>query len=240
MVYIKIKDNNNTIISVESLANPNFVCWQERNGITVSCSQVRAQGVVSQTGDCIYQLDGKEPLPTSRTKEGVRAVIIAEADYDELVLQLGNPEIVSPQEPSYDETNLNEVKANKIKSMNVACQNIIFQGIDVLLSDEGVHHFSLTEYDQLNLFKLETIARSGEVEVLPYHEDDELCKFYPAADIIAIADAATNYITYHTTYFNSLKQYIKSMTSIEDVTEIMYGVEIPEDYQSDVWKELNK
>lgn len=47
-----------------------------------------------------------------------------------------------------------------------------------------------------------------------------------------------NYITFHTTYFNSLRDYIKSLTDIEDVMAIEYGVEIPVEYQSEVLKIL--
>ena len=56
----------------------------------------------------------------------------------------------------------------------------------------------------------------------------------------SIANAATNYITYHTTYFNSLKAYIKSLRSINTISKVRYGMDIPERYQSDVWKEINK
>ena len=48
---------------------------------------------------------------------------------------------------------------------------MLFKNMKVVFS----HHFSLTEYDQVNLFKLETLAHSGE-EILPYHEDDKPCR----------------------------------------------------------------
>lgn len=160
-------------------------------------------------------------------------------EHDEEIEPYPEPEPSPEPEPEPEDITVAYAKKLKLKDMSNTCNNIIFAGIDVVLSDEETHHFSLTEYDQLNLFKLETLARSGQ-EVLPYHEDGELCKFYPAADIITIANAATQYITYHTTYFNSLKAYINSLRSLNTISKVTYGMDIPEKYQSDVWKEINK
>lgn len=160
-------------------------------------------------------------------------------EHDEEIEPYPEPEPSPEPEPEPEDITVAYAKKLKLKDMSNTCNNIIFAGIDVVLSDEETHHFSLTEYDQLNLFKLETLARSGQ-EVLPYHEDGELCKFYPAADIITIANAATQYITYHTTYFNSLKAYINSLRSLNTISRVTYGMDIPEKYQSDVWKEINK
>lgn len=160
-------------------------------------------------------------------------------EHDEEIEPYPEPEPSPEPEPEPEDITVAYAKKLKLKDMSNTCNNIIFSGIDVVLSDEETHHFSLTEYDQLNLFKLETLARSGQ-EVLPYHEDGELCKFYPAVDIIAIANAATQYITYHTTYFNSLKAYINSLRSLNTISRVTYGMDIPEKYQSDVWKEINK
>lgn len=160
-------------------------------------------------------------------------------EHDEEIEPYPEPEPSPEPEPEPEDITVAYAKKLKLKDMSNTCNNIIFAGIDVVLSDEETHHFSLTEYDQLNLFKLETLARSGQ-EALPYHEDGELCKFYPAVDIIAIANAAAQYITYHTTYFNSLKAYINSLRSLNTISKVTYGMDIPEKYQSDVWKEINK
>lgn len=157
---------------------------------------------------------------------------------DEEIDPTPEPEPEPTPEPEPEDITVDYAKTLKIKEMNQTCQNTIFTGIDVVLSDGESHHFSLTEYDQVNLFKLETLAHSG-AETLPYHEDDKPCKFFPAEDIITIANAATNYVTYHTTYTNSLKSYIKSLRSLNTISRVYYGIEIPEKYQSEVWKAIN-
>lgn len=68
--------------------------------------------------------------------------------------------------------------------------------------------------------------------------DGELCKFYSPEDIIKISTGATNFKTYQVSYFNSLKAYIESMNDIESISAITFGVQIPDEYMSDVLKSL--
>ena len=74
--------------------------------------------------------------------------------------------------------------------------------------------------------------------MLPWHSDGELCVFFPAEDILRIYTELEKLQTYHTTYFNSLKYYIGSMNTIEEVNQVWYGMNIPEEYQSEVLKYL--
>lgn len=78
---------------------------------------------------------------------------------------------------------------------------------------------------------------AGETSI-PYHADGELCKFYSTDDITTISTGATNFKTYHVSYFNSLKSYIESLDDIETISAITYGSEIPSEYMSDVLKVL--
>lgn len=45
-------------------------------------------------------------------------------------------------------------------------------------------------------------------------------------------------VSYHESYFNSLKAYINSLDKIETVGGIEYGVDIPDDYQTEVLRTL--
>ena len=81
------------------------------------------------------------------------------------------------------------------------------------------------------------MVASGETNI-PYHADGELCKFYSPEDIMKITEGATNFKTYQVSYFNSLKAYIESMSDIESISAITYGVQIPDEYMSDVLKSL--
>jgi len=122
--------------------------------------------------------------------------------------------------------------------MSYTCNKIIERGFDIELQGE-THHFSLTVQDQLNLITLSSMAAQG-IQQIPYHADGELCKFYSPEEINAIVNTATMFKTYHTTYYNGLKAYINSLDNIEDISEITYGIDLPEEYQTDVWKEINQ
>ena len=130
------------------------------------------------------------------------------------------------------------VKSSKIKEISTSCQQIISGGFDVVLGDGETHHFSLTVEDQLNLITLSTMIGAGE-QAIPYHEDGKICVFYTAEDATRILTAATEFKTYHITYFNSLKYYINSLTDIPTISNISYGIQIPQQYQSLVLKNLN-
>jgi len=74
--------------------------------------------------------------------------------------------------------------------------------------------------------------------MIPYHADGEECEFYAAEEINEIVEAANAFKIYHTTYHNALKGYINSLETIEDIAAVEYGIEIPEEYKTDVLKAL--
>ena len=147
-------------------------------------------------------------------------------------------EVIEEEIVTEPDVTIEFVKTSKIAEMNNKCNKTIIAGFDAVLSDGKVYHFSLTTQDQLNLITLSTMLESGETAI-PYHADGELCRFYSAADIKTILETATQFKTYHVSYFNSLKSYILSLDKIESVRAIVYGISIPPEYQSDVLKVLS-
>lgn len=128
-------------------------------------------------------------------------------------------------------------KEMKIAEMSFACNTTIEKGFDIMLSDGVSEHFSMRTHDQINLITLQSMVASGET-MIPYHADGELCKYYSVADITAIMNEATSHKTFHITYYNSLKSYIDTLTDIDAISAVQYGMEIPEEYQSDILKGL--
>ena len=135
------------------------------------------------------------------------------------------------------QTDTQTPNADKIAAMSAACNAAITAGVDVELSDGNTYHYSLTLEDQLNMMNLQAMVASG-AESVPYHADGEECRYYSAADFAAIAEAATAWKLYHESYFNSLRSYIQSMTTVEEIEAVTYGMEIPAEYQTDVLKNL--
>lgn len=140
---------------------------------------------------------------------------------------------VLPSEP-YIPT-LAELQAAKKAVISADCEKIIYKGVDVVLESGETEHFSLTEHDQLNLFGKQAQLVSG-AEQLEYHADGRPCRYYSAADMQSIIAAAMFHVSYHTTYCNSLNMWIEGCETAEQVQQIFYGADVPEEYQSEVLK----
>ena len=135
-------------------------------------------------------------------------------------------------EISEDTTSIDFIRASKIKEMSYQCNKTIENGFDIEMED-GTYHYSYALEDQLNLMNLSAAIARGE-EQLSYHADGELCRFYTAAEINEIISTGNAWKTYHTTYFNALKAYINSLETIEEISAITYGIELPEEFKTDV------
>lgn len=201
----------------------------------------------------IVQITGDFPIKTSGfilSREGIEEVLGNYSDYTTVYreidggVQFSNdgstwvePEPPTPPEP-YIPT-LEEVKEQKVAEMNNIQQTIIQNGIDVTLSDGTTEHFSLTDRDQTSLMGLQTQVAQG-VEQIPWHTADqsEHCKYYSNTDMYLIVTEAMKFVTFHVTWFRDLRIYINSLETKEEVEAITYDTPIPEEYQSEVLKDL--
>ena len=141
------------------------------------------------------------------------------------------PEPIPEPEP-YEPT-LDELKQRKINEVSSICRETIYAGVDVELPTGSTEHFSLKEEDQINLFGKQAQITAG-VTQLEYHQDGHPCRYYTVEEMTTIITAAMQFVSYHTTYCNSLYTWINAVTNKEDLQEITYGVSIPIEYQSEV------
>lgn len=126
------------------------------------------------------------------------------------------------------EPTLDEIRAAKLEELSAACAAAITAGCDVSLADGSTGHISLTAEDQINLSTATQAVGQGAAGY-PYHLDGELCAIFPAADILAMAQAATAHKLSHTTYYNHLAAWVRRCETAEELAGITYGVELPED-----------
>ena len=103
------------------------------------------------------------------------------------------------------------------------------------LADGSTEHFALTEHDQLNLFGKQVQLASGLAQ-LEYHSDGQPCRYYSAADMQTIITTAMWHVSYHTTYCNALNMWVAGVETADDLQQIFYGADVPEQYQSEVLK----
>lgn len=132
---------------------------------------------------------------------------------------------------------MEELKNQKVAIMSAVCNQVITYGVDVELTDGTTKHFGLSLEDQVNLMNLQAMIASG-AESVPYHADGEECLYYSAADFALIVQAATSWKLYQESYFNSMREYIRTMETAEEIEAVTYGIEIPVEYQTAVLKDL--
>lgn len=140
-----------------------------------------------------------------------------------------------PDGSNADHLSPDRFKAEKRAEISSACERSIYNGIDVELSG-GSEHFSLTEKDQLNLFGKQAQLATGATR-LEYHQDGMPCKYYSAEDMRTIIESAMFFVSFQTTYCNSMFMWLEACTKASEMADIVYGCEIPEEYQSDVLKD---
>ena len=144
-----------------------------------------------------------------------------------------DPEPVTPPEP-YEPT-LAELQAAKKQEISQACEQAIYSGVSVTLANGSSERFALTEHDQLNLFGKQVQLAAG-AEQLEYHSDGQPCRYYGAADMQAIITTAMWHVSYHTTYCNALNMWVAGTETADDLQQIFYGADVPEQFQSEVLK----
>lgn len=123
------------------------------------------------------------------------------------------------------DSTLDEEKQRKIIEMMSYSQTTITNGIDY-----NNKHYRLNTADQINLTTLGSLASQG--KAVPYHADGEICSIYAAEEMMGLIQAASQFIIYHTTYFNLLKHQILSLETIDEVRSVYYGIELKDDYKA--------
>lgn len=120
-------------------------------------------------------------------------------------------------------------RTTKLAELSAAGNAAIVAGVGVALPSTGeAEHFSLQETDQINLSTALTAVDQGATGY-PYHADGQLCRQYPAADILAISHAAIQHKLNHTTYCNHLLVWARRAETVEELAGITYGATLPED-----------
>lgn len=245
MKYYKIIQDKTFIGAV---ASDNFIKYQPALQCFLRSDEIAGEYV---DFNCILYRD-TWMKPITEQREFIQASIIAisEEEYNVYMEAMQNNEVIEDEtedeEPTpitpdvnpNDEASLRFIKESKINEMSYRCRQTIEEGFDLQLTDGQTHHFSLTTQDQLNLMALSTMINTQ--EMLPYHADNEQQKFYSVVEIKQIIDSANTHKNYHTTYYNTLKAYINSLDNIDVIAAITYGIQVPEEFQGEVWQVMVK
>lgn len=122
-----------------------------------------------------------------------------------------------------------DYQIQKTASMSEICSYMIINGIDF-----NGEHYSLTPTDQINLSRLGAEARSDNPPTLIYHADGKDCRVYSQEEMISLVTKANAWISYNTTYYNLLKQYINSCNTVDSILRIDYFTPLPSPYAEEL------
>ena len=145
MKHIKIlsKVDNTTVIGAERLENTIYVKYQERNNCIVICSEKEAQGIMTADEKHICQLDNK-PLMESNEIDFV-ASFISEAEYDELILNLDDPQEEPPEESTEEEKS--DYMTAAVMRQRIIDLEQRLQGGAMSVNDDATQNFMATLAD---------------------------------------------------------------------------------------------
>lgn len=128
------------------------------------------------------------------------------------------------------------IRDAKLAEISGACNAAILDGFDIELGGE-TEHFNLSIEDQSNIANLFRVVELGG-NAFPYQADGGKCRIYTAQEIAQIYIMAQSTITSQTTYHNSLKAYVQSLTSAEKISAVVYGMTLPKKYRDEMNEKL--
>ena len=134
------------------------------------------------------------------------------------------------------DNSLSVVRSAKLLEISKACNTVIVSGVDVQIGDR-TDHFNLALEDQSNINNLFRVVELGGT-AFPYQADDGTCPVYSAMEIAQIYIAAQTLITTQTSYHNALKAYVLSLKDEDTISAVVYGMDLPEPYASELTGKL--
>ena len=200
---------------IDVVRNPSFIKFLSSGHIAIT-DKLSAQGIVGSDSKTLYSF---EPI-TCHDTIVVTIESITKDEFNRLCSLLNSEHRISVGERA-----LVDAKESVIESLSIICKEKITSGFSVKLLDGNTYNFRLTAEDQLNLLNLENQLNAGENAFI-YHATDLPCKVFSRDDMLKIICAYRKHILYHTTYFNTSKQYVNSLTDLEAVKSFTYGTDI--------------
>ena len=208
----------------------------EFSWISANVVQVMGDMPVKDKGFTLSREESDDGWDYSKFKTVYRLIEGGVQFSDDGSVYVAPPEPEPVPEPEPYVLTLEEAKSMKKQEVGMACEQTVYAGVDVDFPD-GTEHFSLTDKDQINLFGKQGQMAAG-AERFEYHQDGHPCRYYTKEEMQMIVETAFGFVTYHTTYCNALNIWIAAAESVEAVNEIVYGCEIPEEYQSEVLRDI--
>ena len=200
---------------IDVVRNPSFLKFLPSGHIAIT-DKSSAQGIAGSDATTVYSFAPRD----DKNVPVVTLEKITAKEFNRLQSLLN-----SEQKIGVSACDLMKAKETKIKVLSDICKVKIIDGFTVSLADYKNYNFRLTAEDQLNLLSLENQLNAG-AETFIYHATGQPCQVFTRNDMKKIINAYRKHVLYHTTYFNSAKQYLNSLDSIDKVETFTYGTDI--------------
>lgn len=138
---------------------------------------------------------------------------------------------------------IDELKELRIEQISKLGEADIFAGDNVTFDDGTTKAYTFEIEDQNNLQTyLSLISQIPDKSkiAIPYHAVGEICQNYSAKQIVQIYFTLQTKLLSVYTYVNMLRLYINSLTDINDVKEVSYGAELPQEYAEQMSALINQ
>ena len=112
MVFIKIKNSEGTVISVEAVSDESWAMYQQKNDLIIRCPQQEAEGIYNFNGSKVYQLADRNEIHGEDVVPGLTAAVIPEWEYDNLLNEIEAPAVEELEELAGNETPEEKVFSN--------------------------------------------------------------------------------------------------------------------------------
>lgn len=202
---------NNKVIDV--VKYPQFLKFLASGHIAIT-DKTSADGIASSDQRTVYSLQPHTKYQT---------VTIEKIDLNEL--ERLQSLLGSGQEVIADTSVLDKARRSTLQRLSNQCKANISAGFSLTLSNGEPYSFKLTAEDQLNLMSIEGQLNTG-AETVIYHATNQPCKVFTRDEMLKVIKAFRHHVTYHTTYFNAVKQYINSLTDVEKIKKFEYGMDV--------------
>lgn len=130
---------------------------------------------------------------------------------------------------TYTASDVQEEMSKKEEELSNACNSIISSGTVVTLSDLSIKQFSYSIEDQANVSEMFNAVLMG-ASSYPYHANGESCMMYSAIDIMTIYTTLSSLKTAQITYFNQLRQYLRTLETVPVIRAVIYGQTLEGEY----------
>lgn len=129
---------------------------------------------------------------------------------------------------TYTEEDIQQARSEKLASLKFAKDSSIQNGADVTLSDGTKKHFNYTISNQTDISTMFNAVMLG-MDSYIYHSGDG-CDIYGKEDIMQIHSTLSSLKTKEETYYGQLTKYVNTLTTVPEIQNVTYGMELTGTY----------